>query len=295
MLPAEQARQVRRIRLLARRAVQTLLGGEYQSVFKGSGLSFDEVREYQPGDDIRTIDWNVTARMGAPFVKRYVEERELTVILAADISRSLHFGTGPSTKRSAMAEIAALVAFSALANRDRVGLLAFAGDAELYLPASHGTRHALRILREVLDREPTTRGTSVAKACDYLSEVLPRRAIVFFLGDWQSSGYEASFRLLARKHDLIAVRVTDPRELSLPNVGLARFQDAETGQQVLLDTRRADVRSRFAEQVRDRRAAFDLLARATRTDVIDVGTDGDHLDELVRFFRARNARRRSRR
>lgn len=295
MLPAEQSKQVRRIRLLARRAVQTLLGGEYQSVFKGSGLSFDEVREYQPGDDIRTIDWNVTARMGAPFVKRYVEERELTVILAADISPSLNFGTVGTDKRTAMAEVAALVAFSALANRDRVGLLAFAGDVELYLPATHGTRHALRIIREVLDRPPEHRGTSVGKACDYLSKTLPRRSIVFFLGDWQDTGFEAPFRLLSRKHDLIAMRVTDPREMTMPNVGLVRFQDAETDRPVLIDTRRADVREGFAKRALERRNEFDLLARSTQTDVIDVGTDGNHLDELVRFFRARNARRRHRR
>lgn len=295
MLPPGQSKQVRRIRILARRAVQTLLGGEYQSVFKGSGLSFDEVREYQPGDDIRTIDWNVTARMGSPFVKRYVEERELTVVLVADISGSMEFGTTGALKRGVMAEIAALIAFSAQANRDRVGLLAFAGDIELYLSANHGPRHALRIIREVLERPPSHPGTSIKKACDYLNEVLPRRSIVFFLGDWLGTGYEASFKLLSRKHDLIAVRVNDPREETLPNVGLLRVQDAETHQPLLIDTRQAEVREVFADQAAARKNDFNLLARATQTDVIDVDTRGHHLDELVRFFRVRSAKRRRQR
>ena len=292
MLPPGQTKQVRRIRLLARRAVQTLLGGEYQSVFKGSGLSFDEVREYQPGDDIRTIDWNVTARMGAPFVKRYVEERELTVILAADISGSLGFGTAGMAKRAVLAEIAALIAFSAQANRDRVGLLAFAGEVELYLPANHGPRHALRIIREVLERPARHPGTSVGNACHYLNEILPRRSIVFFLGDWLDGGYEAPFKLLGRKHDLIAVRVTDPREESLPDIGLLQLKDAETGETRVMDTRPGSDREAFSALAAERRNRFDLLARSTQTDVIDVDTRGNHLDELVKFFRKRVAKRR---
>lgn len=291
MLPPGQSKQVRRIRILARRAVQTLLGGEYHSVFKGSGLSFDEVREYQPGDDIRTIDWNVTARMGAPFVKRYIEERELTVVLAADISPSMEFGTAGALKREVMAELAALIAFSAQANRDRVGLLAFAGGVELYLGPNHGPRHALRIIREILERPPSKPGTSTKAACDYLNEVLPRRSIVFFLGDWLDTGYEASFKLLSRKHDLIAIRVQDAREQSLPNVGLLQVEDSETHQRILIDTRREDVRAQFTAQANLRRAEFDMLARATQTDVVDVDTSGHHLDELVKFFRVRASKR----
>ena len=194
-----------------------------------------------------------------------------------------------------MAEIAALIAFSAQANRDRVGLLAFAGDIELYLGANNGPRHALRIIREVLERPPSNPGTSIKKACDYLNEVLPRRSIVFFLGDWLDTGYEASFKLLGRKHDLIAVRVNDPREVTLPNVGLLRVQDAETHQPMLIDTRQPVVRQIFADQAAARKNDFNLLARATQTDVIDVDTRGQHLDELVRFFRVRSAKRRRQR
>src|SRR5919199_1423693 len=213
MLPAEVMRQIRRLQLRARRAVQTLLGGEYHSVFKGTGLSFEEVREYQPGDDVRSIDWNVTARMGSPFIKRFVEERELTVLLAVDVSGSQRFGTQRHTKRAVAAEVAALIAFSAVANNDRVGLLAVSDEVERFIPPGKGAKHALRVLRDIL----------------------------FYERDWLDSGYESAFRLAARKHDLIAVRVSDPREEELPAIGLMEVEDAETGAHFLLDTRRASV------------------------------------------------------
>ncbi len=292
MLPAEVMRQIRRLQLRARRAVQTLLGGEYHSVFKGTGLSFEEVREYQPGDDVRSIDWNVTARMGTPFIKRFVEERELTVLLAVDVSGSQRFGTQRHTKRAVAAEVAALVAFSAVANNDRVGLIAVSDEVERFIPPAKGAKHALRVLRDILFYEPRRPGTSLKTAFDFLNQALTRRAIVFFVSDWLDEGYDAAFRLAARKHDLIAVRVTDPREETLPAVGLLEVEDAETGKHLLIDTRRASVREAFATAADERRAAFQSLARSGKVDLIEVTTDGAHFDALVKFFRLRESRRR---
>ncbi len=293
MLPAEVMRQIRRLQLRARRAVQSLLGGEYHSVFKGTGLSFEEVREYQPGDDVRSIDWNVTARMGAPFIKRFVEERELTVLLAVDVSSSQRFGTQRHSKRAVAAEVAALIAFSAVANNDRVGLLVVSDEVERFLPPAKGSKHALRVLRDILFYEPERPGTSLKTGFDFLNKSLSRRAIVFFVSDWLDTGYESAFRLAARKHDLIAVRVSDPREETLPSAGLLEIQDAETGKHLLLDTRRASVREAFASAAAQRKSEFANLARSGKVDLIDVSTDGTHVDAIVRFFRLRESRRRS--
>ena len=292
MLPADVLRQVRRLHLRARRLVQTLLGGEYHSAFKGAGLSFEEVREYQPGDDIRTIDWNVTARMGQPFIKRFVEERELTMILAVDVSASQGFGTRQLTKRAASAELAALLALCAVSNNDRVGLLAFSSEVERYVPPNKGPRHVLRLLRDILAFDPTHPGTNLTAALDYLNKVQRRRAIVFLMSDFLGSNFEGAFRRAAHKHDLIAVRTSDPRERNWPAVGLVRLQDAETGRQVLVDTSSAKVREAFAATARARDEAFARLARGCRADLIEAGTEGDHFDALLNFFRKRDRRRR---
>ena len=292
MLPAEVMRQIRRLQLRARRAVQTLLGGEYHSAFKGAGLSFEEVREYQPGDDVRSIDWNVTARMGHAFIKRYVEERELTLVLMVDVSAGQRFGTGRHQKRAAAAELAALIAFCAVTNNDRVGLLAFTDHVERHVRPNKGTRHVLRLLRDILFFEPEHRGTDLAAALDYLSRVQRRRAVVFLISDFLDDGFTDSFRRVARKHDLIAVRTSDVLEHAWPAVGLVQLEDAETGRQVLIDAGSRRFRAEFAERARARRAAFTALARASQVDLIDVGTEGDHFDELLRFFRLRERRRR---
>jgi uncharacterized protein (DUF58 family) len=284
-------RQIRRLQLRARRAVQTLLGGEYHSVFKGVGLSFEEVREYQPGDDVRSIDWNVTARMGSPFIKRFVEERELTVILLVDVSGSQRFGTQKQPKRAVAAELAALIAFSAIANNDRVGLIAATDEVEKYVAPSKGTKHVLRLLRDILFFEPERRGTSLKTALDYLNQVQRRRAIVFMISDFADAGFESAFRLAARKHDLIAVRITDPREQELPAVGLLQLEDAETGRRLLVDTGHPIVRQRFAERARERHEGVRKLTRSAQVDLIEVSTDGGHFDALVRFFRIREKRR----
>ena len=291
MLPADVMRQIRRLQWRARRAVQSLLGGEYRSIFKGAGLSFEEVREYQPGDDVRTIDWNVTARMGTPFIKRFVEERELTVLLFVDVSGSQQFGTQRQSKRAVAAELAALIAFSAIANNDRVGLIACSDAVERFVPPAKGARHVLRLLRDILFFEPRRPGTSLRVGLDYLNQVQARRAIVFLISDFLDQGYEASFRLTGRKHDLVAVRVTDPRELDLPAAGLLQLQDAETGRKCLIDSSDPALRREYAGRMTTRRDEFRKLARSAKVDLIDVGTEGGHFEALMGFFRGRERRR----
>ncbi len=294
MLPTEIIRQIRRLQLRARRAVQDLLGGEYHSVFKGTGLSFEEVREYQPGDDVRSIDWNVTARMGQPFIKRYIEERERTLILLIDVSGSQGFGTQRHTKRAVAAELAALLSFCAIHNNDRVGLVTFTDTVELFIPPGKGTRHALRLIREILFGQARGRRTSISAAVDFLQKVQHKRGIVFVMSDFLDEDYERTLRLAAKRHDLTLVRVADPREEELPPLGLIQVEDSETGRQYLLDTSDRDVRARYAEQARQRREHVTRLARGASLDLIEVSTDGGHLDELVRFFERREKRLRRR-
>ncbi len=290
MLPREVIRQIRRLQLKARHAVEDLLGGEYHSVFKGAGLAFEEVRAYQPGDDIRAIDWNVTARMGHPFIKRYIEERELTVMVAVDCSGSQQFGTRTQQKREVAAELAAVLAFSAISNNDRVGLVQFTDCVERFVPPRKGTRHVLRLIRDVLFYQPIHRGTSLREGLDFLNRVLHRRTIVFLLSDFLDSGYEASFKRTGRRHDFIAVRIVDPREEELPAVGLLELEDAESGERLLLDTNSAAARLAFRSAAQRRREELTQLTRRTRVDLIEVSTAGGHLDALIRFFRLRERR-----
>jgi uncharacterized protein (DUF58 family) len=290
MLPREVLRQIRRLQLKARRAVEDLLGGEYHSVFKGTGIAFEEVREYQPGDDIRAIDWNVTARMGHPFVKRFIEERERTVLLVVDCSASQQFGTDYRQKRDVAAELAAVLAFSAVSNNDRVGLIQFTDSVERFVPPRKGTRHVLRLIRDVLFYEPTHRGTSLRTGLDYLNRILRRRTIVFLLSDFLDEGFESSFKRAGRRHDLIALCITDAREEELPGSGLLQLEDAESGQPLLLDTGSQAVRAAFRLRALERRRALEQLAAQAKTDLVHVSTDGKHLDALVRFFRLRERR-----
>jgi uncharacterized protein (DUF58 family) len=294
MLPLEVLRQIRRLQLKARRAVEDLLGGEYHSVFKGTGIAFEEVREYQPGDDIRAIDWNVTARIGHPFVKRFIEERELTVLLVVDCSGSQQFGTRIQQKREVAAELAAVLAFSAISNNDRVGLLQFTDRVERFVPPRKGVRHVLRLIRDVLFFQPQHRGTSLREGLDYLNRVLHRRTIVFLFSDFLDRGFESAFKRTGRRHDLIAVRVGDAREDELPPVGLVELEDAETGRHVLLDSGSRRVREAYAAAAHQRRDALTQLAHTAGVDLIEVSTDGSHLDALIRFFQMRERRSRSR-
>jgi uncharacterized protein (DUF58 family) len=290
MLPHEVIRQIRRLQLKARRAVEDLLGGEYHSVFKGTGIAFEDVREYQPGDDIRTIDWNVTARMGHPFIKRFVEERELTVVLVVDCSASQQFGTRFQQKREVAAELAAVIAFSAISNNDKVGLLQLTDRVEKFVPPRKGIRHVLRLIRDILFFQPQHRGTSLREALDYLNRVLHRRTIVFLLSDFLDRDFERSLKRTGRRHDLIAVRITDPREEELPPVGLLELEDAETGERVLLDTGSRAVRAAYAAAAERRRDVLRQLTRSAGIDLVEVATDGTHLDALIRFFKLRERR-----
>jgi uncharacterized protein (DUF58 family) len=294
MLPREILRQIRRLQLKARRAVEDILGGEYHSVFKGKGIAFDEVRAYQPGDDIRTIDWNVTARMGQPFVKRFIEERELTVLLIIDGSASHNFGTAFQQKREVAAELAAILALSAISNNDKVGLIVVTDRVECFVPPRKGTRHVLRLIREILYFQPHERGTSLRAGLDFLNRIQHRRAIVFLLSDFLDQGFEQPLKRTGRYHDLVAIRIIDPREEELPSVGFLRLEDAETGRRAVVDTASPRVRAAFAERARQRRVALAQVTRSARIDLVEVSTAGGHLEELVRFFQLRQRRRRRR-
>ena len=255
MLPLDVLRQIRRLQIRARRAVQSLLGGEYHSAFKGTGLSFEDVREYQPGDDIRGIDWNVTARTGMPFVKRYVEERELTVLLVVDCSGSSRGGSGVQDKQGMAAELAAVLALTATRNNDRVGLLLHSDRVEHVVPPRKGRRHALRLVRDVLAWPPGARGTDLGAAFDYAARLLPHRSIVFVLSDFVSPEMDRSLTRLSRRHDVVAVVLDDPTERELPDIGVARLVDTESGAIVEVDTGNAAVRDRYRRALASERSA----------------------------------------
>jgi uncharacterized protein (DUF58 family) len=286
----EILKKVRRIEIRTNRLVNESLAGEYHSVFKGRGMEFDEVREYTPGDDIRTIDWNVTSRMGHPYVKKYVEERELTVMLVVDASASGDFGTVGSTKREVAAEVCALLAFSAIRNNDRVGLLIFTDREERYVPARKGRNHVLRVIREVLTFQPVGRRTNLTLALESLSRGVRRRSVAFVVSDFLDSGFEPSLRIANRKHDLIAISLSDPREEELPPVGILELEDAETGRVLLVDTWDRRVRARYAEAARERIEERRKLFRRNKVDSVELATGHPYDVPLVKFFRERARR-----
>jgi uncharacterized protein (DUF58 family) len=286
----ELLKRVRRIEIRTNRLVNESLAGEYHSVFKGRGMEFDEVREYTPGDDVRTIDWNVTSRMGHPFVKKYVEERELTVMLLVDASASGDFGTVGRTKQEVAAEVCALLAFSAIRNHDRVGLLIFTDREERYVPPRKGRNHVLRVIREVLTFEPKGKGTNLTLALESLVRGVRRRSVAFVVSDFLDTGYDQALRVANRKHDLVAIALGDPRELELPAVGLLELEDAETGRPVVVDTTDRGVRRRFADQTRERVERRRRLFRSSRVDSVELTTHLPYDVPLVRFFRERARR-----
>ena len=324
MLPADIVRQVRRIQLVTGRQVADVLAGAYVSVFKGRGVEFDEVRPYVPGDDVRTIDWNVTARVGAPYVKRYVEERQLTVMLLVDVSASLDFGSAHRSKREAAVELSALLAFSAIHNDDKVGLLLFHRDVDEYIPPRKGQKHALRVVREVLARgrdetsarlRPTMdalgrralarftallqprkrmarRGTDIAAALEFCRRVLPRRAILFLVSDFVDDGYLSALSNANRKHDVVAVRVTDPRESAISKGGLVTVEDAETGARRLLDTGSAVLRQAMREDAAARADALERQLRSVGIDLVTIDAAQPVIQPLLRFFHMRERRQR---
>jgi len=264
--------------------------GEYHSVFKGQGMEFSEVREYQPGDEVRTIDWNVSARMRRLFVKRYVEERELTVLLIVDCSGSSRFGTGERDKQALAAELAAVLALTATRNNDRVGLILCSDRIEHVVPPRKGRRHALRLVRDVLAWPTTSRGTNLAVALDYATRVLTHRALVFVISDFVSAPMDRPLRLLAQRHDLVAVVLDDPGERALPDLGVARLVDPETGRYVEIDTSAPSVRSRYGHELGDERAARQQLLRRLAVDEVLVRTESGYAEPLLRFFNTRETR-----
>jgi uncharacterized protein (DUF58 family) len=284
--------RVRHLQIRARRLVRMFLLGEYHSVFRGRGIEFSEVREYFPGDDVRTIDWNVTARMGAPYVKKFVEERELEVFLLVDLSDSGNFSSTEVTKRELAAELATVLAFAAQANNDRVGLIAFTDRVERYLRPRKGVQQVLRLARELIYQRPVGRGTDIGQALDLLMRVAKRPGVVFLMSDFHAAGFEASLRLAAQRHDVIAVSLTDPRELELPRAGLVALRDAESGAEVLIDTEDAGERARFAAVAAAAVAARRRLLSGLAVDEIAVRTDRSYVQPLIAFFRARATRRR---
>ncbi len=293
ILPREMIRRIRRIEIRTRRMVNESLAGEYHSVFRGRGMEFSEVREYQIGDDIRTIDWNVTSRMGHPFVKKFVEERELTVALVVDASGSGQFGSGDRLKGDLIAEVSALLAFSAIQNNDRVGLLSFTDRVEKYVPPKKGRTHVLRVIRELLYGRPAGRGTDISTALDYAMHVFRKRSVMFLISDFLSEGYERALRRAARKHDLIAVAIVDPREQDLPPLGLLEVEDAETGEALVVDTSDRHLREAFRARAAERKETRGRIFRKLGMDSIELFTDAAFDIPLVRFFEARARRARA--
>jgi uncharacterized protein (DUF58 family) len=287
VIPKELFRKIRRIEIRTRGLVNNLFAGEYHSAFRGRGMEFSEVRPYQIGDDVRTIDWNVSARTGETFVKLFEEEREQTLVLAVDISGSGSFGTGGVLKREMAAEICAVLAFSAVRNNDKVGLLLFSDRVERFVPPRKGRRHVLRIVRDLFVHEPASPGTRLAAALDHLLHVLRRRTIVVLVSDFFDDGYAKPLRALGGRHDVVAVHLQDPRELALPDAGLLALRDAETGRPVLVDTASREARDAFAEAAAARLAATRDALRSARVEAVTVRTDQDYVEPLAAFFRQR--------
>ncbi len=290
MISKDILKKIQQVEIHTRRLVNEAFVGEYHSVFKGRGMEFEEVREYQPGDEIRTIDWNVTARMGRPFIKRYVEERELTVMLLVDVSASGNFGSIKQLKNEVAIEICSLLAFSAIKNNDKVGLIMFTDKIEKFIPQKKGPKHVLRVIRELLCAEPTGKGTNISVALEYLNKISSRRTISFIVSDFIANDYAHALRIANKRHDMIAITMVDPREQELPNVGFVELRDAESGEISLVDTANAQVRREFSvvnlRQVHERSKLF----RSMGVDEIIINTGKHYIEPIVRFFRVREKR-----
>ena len=287
----EILKKIQRIEIFSNRLVNTVFAGEYESVFKGQGITFDEVREYQVGDEIRTIDWNVTARMGQAYIKKYVEERERIMMLVVDMSASTRFGSIAETKAEIAAEVAALLAFSAIKNNDKVGLICFTGIVEHFVAPRKGKRHVLRVVRDILRFQPKQPGTNIETALAFADRVLKPHSVVFLISDFKDSGYEKQLRLSSKQHSLIAVTLQDRREVELPNVGLIELEDAESGERIIVDTRSETARDLYTELNRRADAERRHVFRANQVDSIHIRTDEPYVKPLIQFFRQRTARR----
>ena len=284
-------KKVRKIEIKTKGLSNHIFAGEYHTAFKGKGMAFSEVREYQPGDDVRSIDWNVTARYNSPFVKVFEEEREMTVMLLIDVSASGNFGTQEQFKRELATELAAILAFSAINNNDKVGVIFFADKVEQFIPPKKGKSHILRIIREVLAFEPTGKGTDIAGALEYFSAVIKKRSICFILSDFMSKEFDRPLKIASKKHDLVALRIHDIREDTLPNVGLVPMQDAETEKMLIVDTSSKKVRDNFAKNRAQATEKLRKLFPASGVDLIDITTGTDYVKPLINFFKTRGKRR----
>jgi uncharacterized protein (DUF58 family) len=293
LLPPELLRQIQGIQMRVRHLVSETLAGDYTSAFKGRGVEFEEVREYQPGDDVRTIDWNVTARMGHPFVKEYREERELTVLLVVDVSGSSLFGTTGKFKSEVAAEVAAILAYTAIHSNDKVGLLVFSDRVEHYIPPKKGRAHVWRVIRTILKTRAEHRRTDLSVALDFLGNVMHRRAVMFLVSDFMGEGFEQALRRLSQRHELVAVSITDPCEVSMPAVGFLELEDAETGEAIVVDSSSAEFRQAFEKTARKGRQALARTMASANIDLITITTDEPYIDPIVRFFhRTRTTTRR---
>jgi len=287
MIPKEVLQKVRQIEIRTRRIVDSVMSGEYHSAFKGRGMEFSEVRQYMDGDDVRTIDWNVTARMGSPYIKKYIEERELTVMLVVDASSSGNFGSIDKFKGEMAVELCSLLAFSAIRNNDRVGLIIFTSDIEVYIPPRKGKNHVLRVIRELLYFQPKHKGTDIGNALKFLNQVQTKTSVVFLVSDFISKDFEAPLRVAAKRHDLVSISITDPREETLPKVGLIELEDAETGESILFDTRNKKSLAIYRLEMDRRKTALDELLRSMDVDSIRVSTATGYVTPIVKFFRKR--------
>lgn len=290
MNTAEILKKVRKIEIHTTKLVNDLFGGEYQSVFKGQGIEFADVREYIPGDDIRSIDWNVTARSDKAFIKKYIEERELTVIFAVDMSGSQQFGSNYKLKSEIAAEITALLSFSAVKNHDKTGLLIFSDNVEKFVPVKKGKTHVLRVVREILGYQAQKKGTRIQSACEFLSRILTRTAVIFLISDFIDENYEKGLRVLSQRHDVIAIQLTDPLERRLPSAGLVEFFDNESGKTILLDSSSKRVRLAFEQAEFDRLNQVDFLFKRLGIDKIAISADESYVEPLIRFFKRREGR-----
>lgn len=287
MIPASLFKKIRRIEIRTRGLVEDVFGGEYHSAFRGRGIEFSEVRPYQIGDEVRWIDWNVSARMGETYVKIFEEEREQTILLAVDISGSGSFGTNGVLKREIAAEISALLAFSAVRNNDRVGLMLFSDRVERFVPPKKGKQHVLRLVRDIFVHEAESKKTRISAVLDHIMRTQRRRAIVVLISDFMDTGFERPLRAAASRHDVVAIRIVDPREVDLPNVGLLALNDAETGEHMVIDTGSKATREMFATEARERMDAITSRLSASGVDSVTISTDTDFADPLARFFRMR--------
>ncbi|MGV8123928.1 MAG: DUF58 domain-containing protein [Candidatus Xenobiia bacterium LiM19] len=290
MIESDILRKIRTIEIKTTKLVEDYFSGQYESVFKGMGMEFSEVREYFPGDDVRAIDWNVTARFGKPFIKKFTEERELTIILMVDLSGSEEFGSREKSKAEIACEIGAIIAFSALKNQDKVGLILFTEEPEKFLPPKKGRRHVLRIIREILMYKPQKKGTDIQKALEYLNDVIKRKAVVFLISDFIGENYEKLLQITNKKHDLITIVLNDEREKTLPPIGLVELEDSETGERILIDSSDRKFTEHYRKLVSEEEEKRSKLFRKTKVDSVEIRSDQSYVTPLYRFFRMRARR-----